>query len=90
MSFLRRVAGRSLREVEKLSYCRSRGVSCAGSGICFGYPLDASLGRRARHVPPGVDPERLGILPQELEEVSGVREFWASLLRLLPQRPIPG
>ncbi|KAI3362615.1 hypothetical protein L3Q82_001628 [Scortum barcoo] len=28
--------------------------------------------------------------PEELEEVSGVREVWASLLRLLPLRPGPG
>ncbi|KAI3357885.1 hypothetical protein L3Q82_016265 [Scortum barcoo] len=28
--------------------------------------------------------------PEELEEVSGVREVWASLLRLLPPRPGPG
>ena len=31
--------------------------------------------------------ERLGILPEELEEVSGVREVWVSLLRQLPPRP---
>ncbi|KAI3377170.1 hypothetical protein L3Q82_009082 [Scortum barcoo] len=31
--------------------------------------------------------ERLGIPLEELEEVSGVREVWASLLRLLPPRP---
>ncbi|KAI3353542.1 hypothetical protein L3Q82_020056 [Scortum barcoo] len=31
-----------------------------------------------------------GIPPEELEEVSGVREVWASLLRLLPPRdPVP-
>ena len=34
--------------------------------------------------------ERLGILPEELEEVSGEREVWASLLRQLPPRPGPG
>ncbi|KAI3368804.1 hypothetical protein L3Q82_025789 [Scortum barcoo] len=34
--------------------------------------------------------ECLGISPEELEEVSGVREVWASLLRLLPPRPGPG
>ncbi|KAI3356054.1 hypothetical protein L3Q82_017168 [Scortum barcoo] len=28
--------------------------------------------------------------PEELEEVSGVREVWTSLLRLLPRRPGPG
>ncbi|TWW56187.1 hypothetical protein D4764_08G0001740 [Takifugu flavidus] len=34
--------------------------------------------------------ERLGIPPDGLEEVAGVREVWASLLRLLPPRPDPG
>ncbi|KAK3540137.1 hypothetical protein QTP70_026880 [Hemibagrus guttatus] len=34
--------------------------------------------------------ERLGVPPEELEEVSGEREFWASLLRLLPLRPGSG
>uniref|UniRef100_A0A673CRG3 Reverse transcriptase domain-containing protein n=1 Tax=Sphaeramia orbicularis TaxID=375764 RepID=A0A673CRG3_9TELE len=34
--------------------------------------------------------ERLGVPPEELEEVSGEREVWASLLRLLPPRPDPG
>ncbi|KAI3358336.1 hypothetical protein L3Q82_014777 [Scortum barcoo] len=33
--------------------------------------------------------ERLRIPQEELEEVSGVREVWASLLRLLPPRPGP-
>ncbi|KAI3364646.1 hypothetical protein L3Q82_011430 [Scortum barcoo] len=34
--------------------------------------------------------ERLGVPPEELEEVSGVREVWASLLRLLPPcDPVP-
>ncbi|KAI3369206.1 hypothetical protein L3Q82_007445 [Scortum barcoo] len=32
--------------------------------------------------------ERLGVPLEELEEVSGVREVWASLLRLLPPRPV--
>uniref|UniRef100_A0A3B5Q8Y2 Reverse transcriptase domain-containing protein n=1 Tax=Xiphophorus maculatus TaxID=8083 RepID=A0A3B5Q8Y2_XIPMA len=31
--------------------------------------------------------ERLGIPPEELEEVAGEREVWASLLKLLPPRP---
>ncbi|KAK3539665.1 hypothetical protein QTP70_011111 [Hemibagrus guttatus] len=31
--------------------------------------------------------ERLGVPPEELAEVSGEREVWASLLRLLPPRP---
>ena len=34
--------------------------------------------------------ERLGILPVELEEVSGEREAWVSLLRQLPLQPGPG
>ncbi|TWW55291.1 hypothetical protein D4764_09G0003400 [Takifugu flavidus] len=34
--------------------------------------------------------ERLGIPPDEVEEVAGEREVWASLLRLLPPRPDPG
>ncbi|KAK3510372.1 hypothetical protein QTP70_005671 [Hemibagrus guttatus] len=34
--------------------------------------------------------ERLGVPPEELEEVSGEREVWASLLRLLPPRPGSG
>ncbi|KAJ0002535.1 hypothetical protein NQD34_007684 [Periophthalmus magnuspinnatus] len=34
--------------------------------------------------------ERLGVPPEELEDVSGVREVWESLLRLLPPRPGPG
>ncbi|TWW59961.1 R2 Retrovirus-related Pol polyprotein from type I retrotransposable element [Takifugu flavidus] len=34
--------------------------------------------------------ERLGIPPDELEEVAGEREVWAPLLRLLPPRPDPG
>ncbi|KAI3365316.1 hypothetical protein L3Q82_010406, partial [Scortum barcoo] len=77
------------------------------SGLISDAPLDASLGRCSRRVPPGEGPvgrprtrwrdyvsrlawERLGIPPEELEEVSGVREVWASLLRLLPPRPGPG
>ncbi|KAK3524961.1 hypothetical protein QTP86_011742 [Hemibagrus guttatus] len=34
--------------------------------------------------------ERLGVPPEELEEVFGEREVWASLLRLLPPRPSSG
>ncbi|KAK3558103.1 hypothetical protein QTP86_009892 [Hemibagrus guttatus] len=34
--------------------------------------------------------ERLGIPLEELEEVSGEREVWASLLRMLPPRPGSG
>ncbi|KAK0134201.1 hypothetical protein N1851_030244 [Merluccius polli] len=34
--------------------------------------------------------ECLGIPREELDEVAGEREVWASLLRLLPPRPDPG
>ena len=34
--------------------------------------------------------ERLGVPLEELDEVAGEREVWASLLRLLPPRPDPG
>ena len=34
--------------------------------------------------------ECLGTLPEELEEVSGEREVWVSLLRQLPLQPSPG
>ncbi|KAI3363541.1 hypothetical protein L3Q82_012143 [Scortum barcoo] len=79
MSFLRRVAGRSLRD---------RG----------GVPGVCPTGRRPRGRPrtrwrdyvSRLAWERLGIPLEELEEVSGVREVWASLLRLLPPRPGPG
>ena len=60
--------------------------------------------RCSRHVPlggdPGEDPghvgetmslgwERLGVPPEELEEVAGDRDVWVSLLKLLPPRPDP-
>uniref|UniRef100_A0A3Q2C738 WH1 domain-containing protein n=1 Tax=Cyprinodon variegatus TaxID=28743 RepID=A0A3Q2C738_CYPVA len=34
--------------------------------------------------------ERLGIAPEELDQVAGERDVWASLLKLLPPRPNPG
>ena len=37
----------------------------------------------------GLDWEHLGIPPEELDEVAGEREAWASLLGLLPPRPDP-
>jgi len=33
--------------------------------------------------------ERLGVPPEELEEVAGHRDVWVSLLKLLPPRPAP-
>ncbi|KAK0145689.1 hypothetical protein N1851_015411 [Merluccius polli] len=65
MSFLRRVAGLSLRDR-------------VGSSV-----IREEL---------GVDPLLLRVerIPQEeLDEVAGEREVWASLLRLLPPRPNP-
>lgn len=71
--------------------------------LCFGCPWMPPYGGFSRHVPlgggPKVDPEDTGqtmsqawyclrILPEDLVEVSAEREIWASLLRLLPLRPI--
>ena len=42
------------------------------------------LVRCSGHVPP------VGDLREELDEVAGEKEVWASLLRLLPPRPDPG
>ena len=64
MSFLRRVAGRSLRD-----------------------RVRSSVTQEELEVEPW---KRLGILPEELGEVSVVREVWVSLLRQLPPRPGPG
>ena len=33
--------------------------------------------------------ERLGVPPEELEEVAGDRDIWVFLLKLLPTRPDP-
>lgn len=33
--------------------------------------------------------KHIGILSEEQEEVSGEREIWASLFRLLPSDPVP-
>ncbi|KAI3351881.1 hypothetical protein L3Q82_020710, partial [Scortum barcoo] len=111
------VAGRSLRDRVRSSVIREELSRAAAPShreesaevawaSMFGCPLDASLGRCSRRVPPeeasGEDPghagetmsrlawERLGIPLEELEEVSGVREVWASLLRLLlTPDPVP-
>ncbi|KAK0132808.1 LINE-1 reverse transcriptase [Merluccius polli] len=108
MSFLRRVAGLSLRDRVRSSVIREElGVD----------PLllhvERSQMRWLGHLvrmPPGRLPggpggrprtrwrdyvsrlawERLGIPQEELAEVAGEREVWASLLRLLPPRPDPG
>lgn len=118
MSFLRRVAGRSLRDrvrssvtreelrVEPLLLHIERG-QLRWLGHLFRMPPGRLPGEVFRARPTGRRPrgrprtrwrdyvsrlawERLGIPPEELEEVSREREVWASLLRLLPPRPGPG
>ena len=118
MSFLRRVAGLSLRDRVGSSVIRSElGVDPLLLRI------ERSQMRWLEHLirtPPGCLPgevfrvrptgrrprgrprtrwrdyvsrlawERLGIPREELDEVAGEREVWASLLRLLPPRPDPG
>ncbi|KAI3355238.1 hypothetical protein L3Q82_018092, partial [Scortum barcoo] len=118
MSFLRRVAGRSLRDRVRSSVTRDGARSSRAAApshreesaeVAWASVLRMPPGRLPREVfqacPTGRRPqgrprtrwrdyvsqlawERLGIPPEELEEVSGVREgVWASLLRLLPPRP---
>ncbi len=118
MSFLRRVAGRSLRDrvrssvtreelrVEPLLLHIERG-QLRWLGYLFRMPPGRLPGKVFRARPTGRRPqgrprtrwrdyvsrlawERLGVPPEELEEVSREREVWASLLRLLPLRPGPG
>ncbi|KAK3566414.1 hypothetical protein QTP86_032266 [Hemibagrus guttatus] len=115
ISFLRRVAGRSLRDRVRSSVTR---VELGVEPLLL--HIERGQLRRLWHLfrmPPGCLPgevfwacptgkrprgrprtrwrdyvsrlawERLGVPPEELEEVSGEREVWASLLRLLPPRP---
>jgi hypothetical protein len=118
MSFLRRVAGLSLRDRVRSSVIRRElGVDPLLLHVersqmrWFGHLIRMPPGRlpgevfRAR--PTGRRPrgrprtrwrdyvsrlawERLGVPREELDEVAGEREVWASLLRLLPPRPDPG
>ncbi|GAA6106566.1 receptor-type tyrosine-protein phosphatase F-like, partial [Tachysurus ichikawai] len=118
MSFLRRVAGRSLRDRVRSSVTREElrveplllhieRSQLRWLGHLFRMPPGRLPGEVFRACPTGRRPrgrprtrwrdyvsrlawERLGIPPEELEEVSGEREVWASLLRLLPPRPGPG
>ncbi|KAK3512527.1 hypothetical protein QTP70_015639 [Hemibagrus guttatus] len=118
MSFLRRVAGRSLRDrvrssvtweelgVEPLLLHIERG-QLRWLGHLFRMPPGRLPGEVFRACPTGKRPrgrprtrwrdyvsrlawERLGVPKEKLEEVSGEREVWASLLRLLPPRPGSG
>ncbi|TWW77601.1 hypothetical protein D4764_12G0009910 [Takifugu flavidus] len=77
MSFLCRVAGLSLRD-RVFRACP------------FGRRPPGGPRTRWRDYGSRLAWERLGIPPDELEEVTGEREVWASLLRLLPPRPDPG
>ncbi|KAK3532990.1 hypothetical protein QTP70_006197 [Hemibagrus guttatus] len=118
MSFLRRVAVRSLRDRVRSSVTREElGVEplllhiergqLRWLGHLFRMPPGRLPGEVFRACPTGKRPrgrprtrwrdyvsrlawERLGVPPEELEKVSGEREVWASLLRLLPPRPGSG
>ncbi len=118
MIFLRRVAGRSLRDRVRSSVTREdlRVEPLLlhiekGQLRWLGHLFRMPPGRLPRKVfrahPTGRRPrggprtcwrdyvyrlawKRLGVPPEELEEVSREREVWASLLRLLPPRPGPG
>ncbi|KAK3575581.1 hypothetical protein QTP86_030516 [Hemibagrus guttatus] len=118
MSFLRRVAGRSLRDRVRSSVTREElGVELLllhiergqlrWLGHLFRMPPGRLPGEVFRACPTGKRPrgrprtrwrdyvfrlawERLGVPPEELEEVAREREVWASLLRLLPLRPGSG
>ncbi|TWW67452.1 R2DM Retrovirus-related Pol polyprotein from type II retrotransposable element [Takifugu flavidus] len=118
MSFLRRVAGLSLRDRVRSSAIREElGVESlllrversqmGWLGHLIRMPPGRLPGEVFRACPSGRRPpgrprtrwrdyvsrlawERLGIPPDELEEVAGEREVWASLLRLLPPATRPG
>uniref|UniRef100_A0A8C6NIQ5 Reverse transcriptase domain-containing protein n=1 Tax=Nothobranchius furzeri TaxID=105023 RepID=A0A8C6NIQ5_NOTFU len=111
MSFLRRVAGLSLRDrvrssviqeglgVDPLLLHIERSQLRWPPGCLPGEVFQACLtGRRPKGRPrtrwrdyvPHLAKERLGISPEELAQVAGEREVWASHCRLLPPRPNPG
>ncbi|KAA0706920.1 hypothetical protein E1301_Tti002240 [Triplophysa tibetana] len=106
MSFLCRVAGRSLRDrvrssvtweelrVEPLLLHIERG-QLRWLGHLFRMPPGRLPGKVFRACPTGRRPRgrprtRWRDYVSQLEEVSREREVWASLLRLLPPRPGPG
>ncbi|KAK3516271.1 hypothetical protein QTP70_007251 [Hemibagrus guttatus] len=118
MSFLRRVAGHSLRDRVRSSVTREElGVEplllhiemgqLRWLGHLFRMPPGRLPGEVFRACPTGkrrrgrprtrwrdyvfrLAWERLGVPPEELEEVARERDVWASLLRLLPPRPGSG
>ncbi|KAK3551381.1 hypothetical protein QTP70_016644 [Hemibagrus guttatus] len=118
MSFLHRVAGRSLRDRVRSSVTREElGVEplllriergqLRWLGHLFRMPPGRLPGEVFWACPTGKRPrgrprtrwrdyvfrlawERLGVPPEELEEVAREKEVWASLLRLLPPRPGSG
>lgn len=90
--------GRSLEQIPRSS--TSRGASWGGPGI-FTDPLDSPslevfgafpAGMRHQQRPRGdLDgPGRRWVSPEQLEEESGEREAWVSLLRMLPLSQAPG
>ncbi|TWW67376.1 hypothetical protein D4764_02G0004170 [Takifugu flavidus] len=117
MSFLRRVAGLSLRDMVRSSAIREElrveplllrveRSQTRWLGHLVRMPPGRLPGEVFRACPSGRRPpgrprtrwrdyvsqlvwECLGIPPDDLEEVAGEREVWASLLRLLPRDPTP-
>ena len=115
MSFLRRVAGLSLRDRVRSSVIREglrveplllriERSQMRWLGHLVRMPPGRLPGEVFRARPTGRRPrgrprtrwrdyvsrlawERLGVPPEELEEVAGERGVWASLLRLMPPRP---
>ncbi|KAK0140494.1 putative uncharacterized transposon-derived protein F52C9.6 [Merluccius polli] len=104
ISFLRRVAGFSLRDRVRSSVIREE-LGLEPLLLClersqlrwFGH-LARPVGRRPRGRPrtrwrdyiSTLAWERLGIPPSELVNVAREREVWGPLLELLPPRPDPG
>ncbi len=96
MSFLRRVAGRSLRDRVRSSVTREElrveplllHIETGSAEVARASVPDASWTRWRDYVS-RLAWERLGVPPEELEEVSREREVWASLLRLLPPATRP-